>query len=166
MTAGLKKITELSAVLNLHQQDFLKKSKEMLYRIEEEKVLKGRSIDSKVAMIIFLIARNLKRPKNVEDITKYLRTTKQEVNNCYKVLKKSNIFPWLETRLQPSDIVNQSASKLNLSHEVKQLAMKTADNFRDVGICEGKRPPTIAGASILIIASLKKIDIDIDDIAR
>jgi transcription initiation factor TFIIIB Brf1 subunit/transcription initiation factor TFIIB len=99
MTAGLKKITELAAVLNLHQQDFLKKSKEMLYRIEEEKTLKGRSIDSKVAMIIFLIARNLKRPKNVEDITKYLRTTKQEVNNCYKVLKKSNIFPSIETRL-------------------------------------------------------------------
>jgi transcription initiation factor TFIIIB Brf1 subunit/transcription initiation factor TFIIB len=84
----------------------LKKAKEMLYRIEEERVLKGRSIDSKVAMIIFLIARNLKRPKNVEDITKFLRTSKQDVNNCYKVLKKSNIFPWLETRLQPADIVN------------------------------------------------------------
>jgi len=77
----------------------------MLYRIEEEKVLKGRSIDSKVALVIFLIARNLKRPKPIEDITRYLRTSKQEVNNCYKVLKKSNIFPLIEIRIQPSDIV-------------------------------------------------------------
>jgi transcription initiation factor TFIIIB Brf1 subunit/transcription initiation factor TFIIB len=44
--------------------------------------------------------------------------------------------------------------------------MKTADNFRDKGICEGKRPNTIAGASILMIASIKKIDLDIEDIAR
>jgi len=40
--------------------------------------------------------------------------------------------------------------------------MKTADNFRDVGICEGKRPNTIAGASILMITQLLKIDIDIE----
>jgi transcription initiation factor TFIIIB Brf1 subunit/transcription initiation factor TFIIB len=71
----------------------------MLFRIEEHKVLKGRSVDAKVALVIFMAARNLKRPKPINEIIDYIRTTHHEINNCYKVLKKSNIFPELDTRL-------------------------------------------------------------------
>ena len=56
------------------------KAKEMLYRIENSKALKGRSIDSKVALVIFMTARNLKRPKRPKEIMEYIRTTEHEIN--------------------------------------------------------------------------------------
>ena len=51
------------------------KSKEMLYRIENAKVLKGRSIEAKVALVIFMTARNLKRPRRAKEIMEYIRTS-------------------------------------------------------------------------------------------
>jgi len=141
----------------------------MLFRIEEQKVLKGRSVDAKVALVIFMAARNLKRPKPINDIIDYIRTTPHEINNCYKVLKKSNIFPELDTRLQSSDIVQKACNKLELSHPVCGAAKLTADNFKEHGICEGKRPNTIAGASLLLVTSLAKFEkdrVELEDIAK
>jgi len=92
------------------------KSKEMLYRIENAKVLKGRSIEAKVALVIFMTARNLKRPRRAKEIMEYIRTSEHEISQCYKVLNKANIFKPFETRLLPADIVEKEGEKLKLSH--------------------------------------------------
>ena len=76
----------LASALNLAQQDILNKSKEMLYRIEEAKALKGHSIETKVALVVFMTARNLHRSKTFAEIIEYIRTTKREISLCYKLL--------------------------------------------------------------------------------
>jgi transcription initiation factor TFIIIB Brf1 subunit/transcription initiation factor TFIIB len=139
---GNKILQTAGSALNLGQQDFMLKAKEMLYRIENAKVLKGRSIDSKVALVIFMTARNLKRPKKPKEIMEYIRTSEDEINKCYKVLNKAGMFGAVETRLLPVDIVEKEggSNKLNLPPDVLQAAKRTAIKFKEEGVCEGKKP--------------------------
>ena len=146
------------------------KAKEMLYRIENAKVLKGRSIDSKVALVIFMTARNLKRPKKPKEIMEYIRTSEYEINQCYKVLQKANIFQPFETRLLPADIVDKEGTKLGLAFDILEAAKRTAIKFKEEGVCEGKKPATIAGASLFMAILLSKeknnLNYGIDEISR
>ena len=127
------------------------KAREMLFRIENAKVLKGRSIDSKVALVIFMTARNLKRDRKPREIMEYIRTSEQEINKCYKVLEKANIFQPFETRLLPADIVEKEGAKLGLDYSVLKAAKRTAIAFKDYGVAEGRKPATIAGACLLMV---------------
>lgn len=59
--------------------------------------------------------------------------------------------------MKPSDIVRTACLKLKLSSEVMRAAIKTADNFGTNGICEGKKPKTIAGVAIYMVVTRMKI---------
>jgi len=47
--------------------------------------------------------------------------------------------------------VEKEGTKLGLHHDIVAAAKKTASNFYDYSVCEGKKPATIAGASLYMI---------------
>ena len=102
-----------------------------------------------------MTARNMNRPIPVEDIIRYIRTTKKEVSNVYKALQKCNIFPKFDSRLKPTDMVAKACKKLTVGLKAQMQAQIICDNFREYGICEGRRPNTIAGAAIMIALHLE-----------
>lgn len=87
-------------------------------------------------------------------------TTEKEIAKCYNKLKNSQVISKIDTRVKPSDIVRTSCLKLKLSFEVTRAAMRTADNFGVHGICEGKKPKTIAGVAIYMTVMRMKMRFD------
>lgn len=134
-------------------------------RIEKSGELKGRSMEAKVATIIFTAARATGKARTYAQIWKYTDTTKKEVSTCYKKIK--SLFPeeTEKARLQPADIVETACNKLKLPADVTKAAKITAVNIQRRNLCEGRKPQTIAGVSMYMIISQSKCEVPIEEIA-
>jgi len=77
-----------------------------------------------------------------------------EISRCYKDLKKTHRFGEVQTRIMPVDKIKDAFLKLNsiLPQDVKKGAITVAENFNKFSLCEGKKPATIAGAAIYMVA--------------
>lgn len=114
--------------------------------------MRGRSLEAKVAVSLFFACRRAGRQIKPDALEKYLRTTKVEISRCYKDLKKTRRFGEVQTRIMPVDKIKDAFFKLNLHPDVKKAAIIVADNFNKKSLCEGKKPATIAGAALYMVA--------------
>ena len=149
---GNIKIRLLAESLNLNHSDVRTLASEYLKKIEETKVLKGRSLDVKVTCVMFAAARSTNKHRKISQILNYVSSSEREVNRSFKKCKE--LFKFVSQ--PPSQIVESTCLKLNLPYEILRAAKLTADNFRKHALCEGKRPTTIAGVSIFMILKLAK----------
>ena len=107
----------------MENEDILTKAFKIYNEIEtdESQPLQGRGIDSKVSISLLLALKLNKRKKpNLKEICQYANdTSENEVNACYKKLKKlEKYIPW-DTRIMPEDEVRDNARKLNIKPEVQ-----------------------------------------------
>jgi len=107
-----------------------------LKKIEDNKILKGKSLDAKVGCVMYYAARNKQRAKKVSEILHYVNSNSREINKCFKKCKELLKF----VPMPPSQIIESSVHKLNLVPETLRAAKITADNFSKHSLCEGKRP--------------------------
>ena len=125
--------------MNLKQSDVLNEANKLLKEIEDNKALKGHSLETKVACVIVFASRQCNKEKKIEDILKYVKTKKKDVGHCYKKLKRT--FPNLNPiRVLPSNEVIRACNKLKWPISVSNPAKQTAENFGLLAICEGKKP--------------------------
>ena len=127
-----------------------------LKEIEDNKHLEGKSLEAKVAIVMFMASRKTGRPRKMTDIRKYAHTTEKEISQCYKELKKNTSFMLLDTRIQPADIVQEVCGRLKLPEDVRRAAAITAENFSRMSLCEGKKPQTIAGVALFMVTQKMK----------
>ena len=120
---------------------------EYLKKIEDTKILKGKSLDSKVGCVMFYAARNTKKHRKVSQILNYVNSNEREMGKCFKKCKELLKF----VPIPPSHIVESVSQKLGFSPEILRAAKITADNFSKHALCEGKRPHTIAGVSLFMV---------------
>mmetsp|Transcript_29659 Transcript_29659/g.36791 ORF Transcript_29659/g.36791 Transcript_29659/m.36791 type:complete len:90 (-) Transcript_29659:558-827(-) len=88
----------LALPLNLNHEDVKKKAYEFLEKVEDSKVLKGKSLDVKVACVMFAAASATKKRRKITQILEYLNTSEREVNRSFKKCKE--LFKFQAT--QPS----------------------------------------------------------------
>jgi transcription initiation factor TFIIIB Brf1 subunit/transcription initiation factor TFIIB len=115
-------------------------------------------MDVKVAISLIFACRQTGRSVKPDALIRYLRTTPKEISNSYKELKKTRQFKQIETRIMPEDKVKEalSSSKLNFAPDVKahvkKAAIVVAQNFIKQCVAEGKKPATLAGVAIFMVA--------------
>ena len=124
-------------------------------KIEDSKELRGKSLEAKIAVAVFVAARKNSKNKKMEEICRYVNATDQQISTCYKKCKRT-IFKDIDTRIRPSDIVERTCNRLTLSPEVMHASKQTANNFTIGAICEGKKPQTIAGVSLIMVLEALK----------
>ena len=149
---GHQKIRQVCSAINLNHEDVKKKSYEFLEKVEDSKVLKGKSLDVKVACVVFAAANACKKTRKMPEIIRFLTSSEREVNRSFKKCK--DLFKFVA--LQPAQIVTSTCNKLELHAEIMQAARATAENFKHQALCEGKRPTTIAGVSIYMVIKYSK----------
>lgn len=147
LAEGNQKIKQVVRSVNLDHDDVKKKAHEFLRKIEDQKVLRGKSLDVKVACVVFAAASATKKRRKLSQILQYLNTSEREVNRSFKKCK--DLFKFQAT--QPSQIVYATCLNLELNPEIITAARTTAENFKNFALCEGKRPTTIAGVSIFMV---------------
>ena len=152
LAEGQTKIKLLAENLNLCHADIKAMAFDYLKKIEDNKILKGKSLDAKVGCVMYYAARNKQRAKKVSEILHYVNSNSREINKCFKKCKELLKF----VPMPPSQIIESSVHKLNLVPETLRAAKITADNFSKHSLCEGKRPQTIAGVSLFMVMVLSK----------
>lgn len=73
---------------NLNLKDILlAKAEEWLKKVEDNGSLKGKSVNAKVAAIIFIASRQVNQPKSIKSILDATQATQKELSSCYKKIK-------------------------------------------------------------------------------
>ena len=65
MNKGFKLLRDLSVQLNI-KESLMQKAQELLKKVEDDGRLKGKSMNAKVATIIFITSRQAEQPKPIK----------------------------------------------------------------------------------------------------
>lgn len=138
----------MASLVNL-KEAVIEKSFQLFKQICDSGLLKGMSIDARVATCVFMATRLLDQHKPIKKILAYTECTEKELSKCYKKVKC--MFPQHQTRLHASKIAEQVCTALKLPIDITQACKITSDNLSSLQMLEGKKPQTIAGAAVLMI---------------
>jgi transcription initiation factor TFIIB len=148
---GQQLINKWGSLLSL-QKIILNKAEEQFSRIESsKKSLKGRSIESIAAAVIYIASRMCSVPLKPHDIENTTGVPIKEIKGAYKAVKNYvNYIPPLD----PPRYCSNFCAKLRLPHEVSSAAYKIAETIKEKRLLDGRNPRTIASAAIYIAIQL------------
>eukprot|EP00047_Mylnosiga_fluctuans_P024169 m.154215 g.154215 ORF g.154215 m.154215 type:complete len:326 (+) comp9787_c0_seq3:33-1010(+) len=160
---AFKEMERMGAQLNL-KGDFVATAKNFYKRIDETKALKSRSRDAIAAACIFLSCRELKNARTIKEISDVTAVPKKDVAKMIKLAMQS-----LGTVNAPTvgdDLVSRFAGRLNMLFEARRAAIHVAREAERSGHLTGRKPDTIAAASIYLVVALANLDISLFDLSR
>jgi Transcription initiation factor TFIIIB, Brf1 subunit/Transcription initiation factor TFIIB len=148
---GHQLITRWGSLLNLPKK-IITKAEEQFSKIESsKKSLKGRSIDSVVAAVLYIASRVCSVPLKPHDIENTTGVPIKEIKGAYKAVKSYvNYIPPLD----PPRYCSNFCVKLGLQGDVASAAYKIAENIKQKRLLDGRNPRTIASAAIYIAVQL------------
>ena len=148
---GLRAIKDFSQNLNLKEMT-IHRANELYKKIEDDGVLKGKSVDAKVAAVIFVASRLENQARNIKQILQVTQAKQKELNTCYKKIKE--IIPDLKVSLDAAQLADQCCNKLGLPMDVNNASKWIAKKITELEIAQGRQPQTIAGVAVFIASSL------------
>ena len=127
----------------------------MWYRKAVNKgLVRGRSIESVVAAIIYLISRKHQLPKTLEELEEASGIKKKDIGRSYRfVCRRLRIRMPVAT---PMDYVPRFASELGLSGETEAKAIEILKLAREKGVTSGRGPTGVAAAAIYLAGKITK----------
>ncbi|MCS7140005.1 MAG: transcription initiation factor IIB [Candidatus Nezhaarchaeota archaeon] len=162
LTFALSELERVASHLGLPRN--VRESAAILYRkMVEARMIRGRSIESMVAAVIYAACRQNKIPRTLDEIAQVMNIKKREVGRSYRLLLRT-----LTAKITPVasiSFIPRLVNKLNLSHDVQKLAITIIEKARDMGLTSGRGPMGIAAASIYIASVLQHVKCTQRDIA-
>lgn len=111
-------------------------------------IVRGRSIESVIAAIIYLVSRKHQLPKTLKELEEVSGVKKKDIGRSYRTICRR-----LDLKMpvvKASDYVPRLASELGVSGKTEAKAMEMLENARKKGIISGKVPISIAAAAIYL----------------
>lgn len=147
LSIALPELDRMSAHLNIPNN--IKEECARWYRKCVNKgIVRGRSIESVIAAVIYLISRQHHLPKTLEELEKVSGVKRKDIGRSYRTLCRR-----LGLRMPvitAADYVPRLASELGVSGETEAKAMEMLEKARETGIIAGKVPISIAAAAIYL----------------
>lgn len=133
----------------------IKEESALLYRKCAEKgIVKGRSIESMVAAIIYLVTRKNKMPKTLEELEVASGVKKKLISGSFrKIIHEMNIKMPVTTA---ADYVPSLAVQLGASGETMAKAIALVEKAKENSVTTGKVPISVAIAALYVAADLTK----------
>ena len=151
LSFALSVLTRLISVLGLP-----KKVHEEVARKYEQAVdkglVRGRSMESVVAALLYIICRKMKTPRTLEEISQVSGVTKRELGRTYRYVARNlnlRILPAM-----PEDYIPRFGSMLGLSGKTQATALRMLKKADKLHATSGKGPTGVAAASLYIAALL------------
>ncbi|MEM1549548.1 MAG: transcription initiation factor IIB [Candidatus Methanomethylicia archaeon] len=117
-------------------------------RAVEEKLVRGRSIESMAAASVYAACRRYNIPRTLDEITKVARVGKKDIGRSYRFMAKELIKKINPT--SPVEYIPRLVSQLGLVGDVQTYAKMIVDVAKDVGLTSGRGPIGVAAAAIYI----------------
>ncbi len=151
LSIALPELDRMCALLNISSN--LKEEAAMLYRkAVSNGLVRGRSIESVVSAIIYLICRQRQLPKTLGELEDASGVKRKDIGRSYRFLcRKLSMKMPVAT---PIDYVPRFASKLGLSGATEAKAIEILDRARKLGITSGRGPTGVAAAAIYLAGRL------------
>ncbi len=151
LSIALPELDRMCSYLNIPEN--IKEECAMLYRKTLSKgLIRGRSIESIVAAIIYLISRQHHRPKTLEELEEVSGKDKKEIGRSYRFICKK--LKLKAPVIAAIDYVPRIASELLVSGETMAKAIEILEKAREEGVTAGRVPITVAIASIYLAGKL------------
>jgi transcription initiation factor TFIIIB Brf1 subunit/transcription initiation factor TFIIB len=112
---GQQRIKEVAQCINI-KDSTIDKSFQLYKQICDSGLLKGMSIDARVATCVFMATRLMDQHKPIKKILQYTECSEKELSKCYKKVKC--MFPQHQTRLHASKIAEQVCQALKLPIDI------------------------------------------------
>ncbi len=127
----------------------------LLYRKCAEKgIVKGRSIESMVAAIIYLVTRKNKIPKTLEELETASGVKKKLISGSFrKVVHEMKIKMPVTTA---ADYVPSLAVSLEASGETMAKAIELVEKAKETSVTTGKVPISVAIAALYLASDITK----------
>ncbi|MEA3255611.1 MAG: TFIIB-type zinc ribbon-containing protein [Candidatus Altiarchaeota archaeon] len=153
LSIALPELDRMCAHLNVPNN--IKEECARLYRKCVNKgIVRGRSIESVIAAIIYLISRHHRLPKTLEELEGVSGVKRKDIGRSYRTICRR-----LGMRMPvvtAADYVPRLASERGVSGETEAKAMEILEKARKCGIISGKVPISIAAAAIYLAANITK----------
>jgi len=151
LSIALPELDRVCSYLNIPNN--LKEECAMWYRRAVKKgLVKGRSIECVVAAIIYLISRQHRLPKTLEELEDATGVKRKDIGRSYRfICRKLNLKMPVATAI---DYVPRFASELGLSGATEAKAIEIVEVARNQGITSGKGPTGVAAAAIYLAGKL------------
>ncbi|CAG8608964.1 20692_t:CDS:2 [Racocetra persica] len=127
-------------------------AKQLYKRVEEEKLLRGKSTESIIAACIFIACRQENVPRTFKEICAITRVPKKEIGRCFKTLIRT--FETNVTTMTSEDLMSRFCSRLHLRMEIQKAALDLTITTKSLGTLEGKSPVSVAAACIYMASCL------------
>jgi transcription initiation factor TFIIB len=151
LSIALPELDRMCAYLNIPNN--IKEECAMWYRKAVNKgLVRGRSIESVVAAIIYLISRKHQLPKTLEELEEASGVKKKDIGRSYRFsCRKLGLRMPVAT---PMDYVPRFASELGLSGETEAKAIEILQKAREKGVTSGRGPTGVAAAAIYLAGKI------------
>lgn len=148
-------------------------AKQLYRRVENEKVVRGKSTDAVVAACIFVACRQAHVPRTFREICQLTHVSKKALGQCYKALQQSfNLTPGAsatDANMNPSKgpetLLSRYCNHLDLAPRVQSICHDIILAAREHGIGDGRSPISIAGGAIYFACVLMGKDKPLRDIS-
>jgi transcription initiation factor TFIIB len=139
-------------------------AKQLYKRADEEKLLKGKSLDAIIAACIFIACRQAHVPRTFREICQLTRVPKKTIGQCYKVLEQAfNLSSGAaaDPSKEPprkvggaEELLVRYCNHLDLPANVQSTTGDIIRSAKEQGIADGRSPVSIAGGAIYFTSHL------------
>jgi transcription initiation factor TFIIB len=119
----------------------------------ERGLVRGRSTESIIAALIYIVCREEGAPRTLDEISKASSIAKRDIGKTYRYIARK-----LDLRIlpaKPQDYVPRFGSLLDLDERVQVKAVKVLDEATKYDVTSGKGPIGVAAAALYIAAVLE-----------
>jgi len=153
LSIALPELDRMCSHLNI--SDSIKESCARLYRKCVGKgILRGRSIESVIAALIYLICRKNHIPKTLDELKEVSGVGRKDIGKSYRIICRR--LDMKMPIIAPSDYIPRLASELGISGETEAKAIELLKRARKIGILSGKVPISMAAAAIYLAGASTK----------
>ena len=148
---ALGEIERMGSALGLAEE--VRETASVIYRRAlEEDLLPGRSIEGVATAALYAAARQMNRPRTVDEVATVSRVDRQEFTRTYRYINRE-----LALAVQPADplqYLDRVLDGLELSEETRRYARDLLEDARGTGVFNGKSPIGLAAAAVYAAGQL------------
>ena len=144
-------LTRLISVLGLPRKVHEEVARKYEQAVDKGMV-RGRSMESVVAALLYVVCRKMKTPRTLEEISQVSGVTKRELGRTYRYIARGlnlRILPAM-----PKDYIPRFASMLGLNDQTQAKALRFLLEAKSLEATSGKGPTGVAAAALYIAALL------------
>ena len=160
---ALGEIERMGSALGLSKE--VRETASVIYRRAlEEDLMPGRSIEGVATAALYAAARQMNRPRSLDEVAAVSRVDAMEFKRAYRYINRE-----LELAVEPADplqFVDRILDDLDVGTETRHYARELLNDAKGTGVFNGKSPVGLAAAAIYAAGQLTGDQPTQDDVGQ